>query len=75
MAVLKGKSFLKQGLLLKERICSQKEQILLFKSSLCFGNNTKENFLRFFLGVHKHESFLAMPLRNQKPSLSVDRIK
>ena len=36
-------------LLLKERIYSLREQILSFMSSPRFGNNTKENFPRFFL--------------------------
>ena len=37
----------KKGLFLKERICSQREQILFFKNSAYFGIDTRENFQNF----------------------------
>ena len=53
-----------KGLLLKERICSLREQILSFKSSPHSGSNTKEkeNFFTFFLGICKNNFVLVTPL-------------
>ena len=57
---------LPQVLLLKKRICSPWEQILFFKSSPYYGSDSRLSvfffFSRFFLGVRKINSVLAMPL-------------
>ena len=50
MLIQENLSLLKQGLLLKERICSLWEQILTSKSSPYFRSKTRENVSRFFPG-------------------------